>query len=318
MNELFQIFILDPIFNILLAIYQVIPGGDFGLTIIVFTLLVKFAMYPLLRRQLNQTSLMRKLQPELARIKRAAAGNRQLEAMQQMELYKKYGVKPFSSIGVLLVQLPIMIALYQVIQIMTMHRDQIAAHAYDAVEKFSSVQHLIQHPDQFSQQMLGFISLTRTAIGSGGVDIALCVLAVIAGITQYIISKQIMPTTGKKRSIRQIMADAAEGKQADATDMNAAVAGNMAKIMPFMMFFIMINLPGAIALYYVVTNLVQLAQQHYILRQDEIEMDEIATEAIVAKPAKKATTKARERAAREGNITRIVAKGTPPKKGKRS
>lgn len=318
MNELFQTFVLDPIFNLLLALYSVVPGGDFGVAIILFTVIVRTIMYPLLRKQLNQTALMRKLQPQLAKIKKAAAGNRQLEAMQQMELYKKYGVKPFSSIGVLLIQLPIFIALYQVIQIMTMHRDQVARHAYDVIEKLAPIQQIIQHPEQFNQHALGFIDITRTAMGKDGIDIALFILAIIAGATQYIISKQIMPTTGKKRTIRQIMADAAEGKQADAADMNTAIASNMATIMPFFMFFIMINLPGALALYYVISNIIQMAQQHYILKQDEVEMDEIADEVRVAQPARKATAKARARAAREGSVTRIVAKDSGRKKEKKS
>lgn len=319
MSELFQTFILEPVFNLLLVLYSLVPGGDFGIAIVLFTILIRWAMYPLLKKQLHQTTLMRKLQPQLARVKKAAKGNRQLEAMQQMELYKKYGVKPFSSIGIILIQLPIFLALYQVIQVMTLHRDRVASHAYDFVQHLEPVRHIVENPDRFNQYALGFIDITHTAVNQQGIDIALFVLAIIAGATQYFIGKQIMPATEKKRTIRQIMADAADGKQADAADMNTAVASNMMKIMPFFMFFIMINLPGALALYYVVSNIIQMIQQSHILKQDEIELNQIADEVEpeVKTPAKKATAKARERAAREAKVTRIVAKDTGRRKEKK-
>ena len=92
---MFETIILQPIFNALLLIYSIIPGGDFGIAVILFTVIIRFLLYPLLKRQLHQSKQMRKMQPELAKIKKAANGNRQVEAMQQMELYKKYGIKPF-------------------------------------------------------------------------------------------------------------------------------------------------------------------------------------------------------------------------------
>src|SRR5574344_1428436 len=99
---MFETIVLKPIFNALMLIYSVIPGGDFGVAIIIFTILIRFLLYPLVRSQLRQTKLMRKMQPELAKIKAAAKGNKQVEAMQQMELYKRYGIKPFRSILILI------------------------------------------------------------------------------------------------------------------------------------------------------------------------------------------------------------------------
>jgi len=85
--------------------------------------------------------------------------------------------------------------------------------------------------------------------------------------------------------------------------------GNMAKFMPIMMFFIMINLPGALALYYTVSNLVAAAQQHYLLNKDTEEMDELADEVIEQPKAKKGSKGAqRAKKASEARITRIKAK----------
>src|SRR6478672_12898291 len=114
-----------------MGLYAVVPGRDFGIAIILFTVIVRFALYPLTRSMLHQTKAMRKLQPELAKIKKQTKGNRQAESLAMMELYKKHGVSPFRSIGILLIQLPIFIALYQVIQIFTQRRDEIAKFTYD-------------------------------------------------------------------------------------------------------------------------------------------------------------------------------------------
>ena len=118
--NIFDLLIIQPVFNLLMLIYSIVPGGDFGVTIIIFTLIMRFAMYPLVKKQLHQTKMMRKLQPELKKIKKNAKGNKQLEAMQMMDLYKRHGVSPFRSIGILLLQLPIFIGLYYAVQILAL------------------------------------------------------------------------------------------------------------------------------------------------------------------------------------------------------
>lgn len=313
--NIFDILIAQPIFNLLIGLYSIIPGGDFGISLIIFTVLVRMALFPLVKRQLHQTQAMKKLQPQLARIKAQAKGNKQLESMQMMELYKEHGVNPFRSIGILLIQLPIFIALYHVIQIFTQHRDQIAKYTYDFMEHIGPIHNLIQHPDQFNEKLLGIVDLTRTAFSDHGTSITLIILAIIAAGTQYVMSKQTMPQAESKKRLRDVMAEAADGKQANQSEMNAIVMGKMTKVLPFFMFFVMISVPGALALYYAVSNLVAVGQQSYLLRQDEEELEVLADEKPAAVP-KKATAKAREKAAKEANVTRIKAKDTPKKEKK--
>lgn len=307
---MFDAIIVKPIFNALMLLYSIIPGGDFGVAIILFTILIRILIYPLVRRQLHQTKLMRKMQPEIAKIKKEANGNKQLEATMQMELYKRHGISPFQSIFILLIQLPIFIGLYHVIQIIVLHRDEVAKFAYAPLEQLEPIKKIIENPENFNHTMLGFIDLTKTAFSNGVINYAILALALISAITQYIMSKQTLPTTSTPKRFRDIMKEAAEGKQSDPADMSAAMMRNMVKIMPIMMFFIMVNLPGALALYYTISNLVATAQQHYLLNKDTEEMEEIAEEVIekeASKPAKNA--KKRASAAKEGNITRIKAKG---------
>ena len=309
---MFDAIIVKPIFNALMLLYSIIPGGDFGVAIILFTILIRILIYPLVRKQLHQTKLMRKMQPEIAKIKKEAKGNKQLEATMQMELYKRHGISPFQSIFILLIQLPIFIGLYHVIQIIVLHRDEVAKFAYAPLEQLEPIKKIIENPENFNHTMLGFIDLTKTAFSNGTVNIVLLALALISAITQYIMSKQTMPTTGTPKRFRDIMKEAAEGKQSDPADMSAAMMRNMVKIMPIMMFFIMVSLPGALALYYTVSNLVATAQQHYLLNKDTEEMEEIAEEVIEKEEARanrQASAKKRAGAAKEGNITRIKAKG---------
>ncbi len=322
--NIFELFIVQPIFNLLLFIYSVVPFADFGIAIIIFTIIIRFAMWPLVVKQLHQVKAMRKLQPELARIKKASKGNRQLESMQMLELYKKHEVKPFRSILILLIQLPIFIALFQVIQIFTSHRDQIAEFTYGFMQNFEAVKNLIANPESFNPMFLGVIDLTQHAITTEGISVFLVVLAGIAAWTQYIISKQTAPQTTSKR-LRDVLAEAGEGKEPDQAELNAVVMGKMIKFLPILMFFIMLSLPGALALYYVTSNIFAAIQQHFLLKRDAEEMDKLADQQI-QKTGKKATAKARAREAREAqvaapskkknevNVTRISAKDTPRKK----
>jgi len=310
---MFDELIVKPIFNALMLLYSVIPGGDFGVAIIIFTIFIRILIYPLVRKQLHQTKLMRKMQPEIAKVKKAANGNKQLEATMQMELYKRHGISPFQSIFILLIQLPIFIGLYHVIQIIVLHRNEVAKFAYAPLEQLEPIKKIIENPDNFNHTMLGFIDLTKTAFSNEGVNFVLLALALISAITQYIMSKQTLPTTGTTpKRFRDIMKEAAEGKQSDPADMSAAMMRNMVKVMPVMMFFIMVSLPGALALYYTTSNLIATAQQHYLLNKDTEEMEEIAEEVIEKEDAaakRKANAKQRAGAAKEGNVTRIKAKG---------
>ncbi len=333
--NIFELVIVQPIFNLLMGLYSVMPGGDFGVAIIVFTIIIRFMLYPLTRSMLHQSKAMRKLQPQLSAIRKKAKGNRQQETLQMMELYKKHGVKPFRSIGILLIQLPIFIALFQVIQIFTNQRDQIARFTYDFLESLAPVRAIINNPSGFNEKLFNVVDLTKPAFGSDSLLSAtfLVGLAAVAGYTQYIMSKQTMPQQESKRRIRDIMAEAAEGKQADQSEMNAIVMARMNKVLPFFMFFIMVSVPGALALYYAVSNIVAVGQQAYLLRQDEEELEELAEEepevkspsktaskksprATKARPAKTKPTKtqSKKKPSNDTTVTRIVAKDTGRRK----
>lgn len=309
--NIFELVIVQPIFNILLWLYGLI--GDFGVAVILFTIIVRFAMWPLVVKQLHQVKAMKKLQPELVEIRKRAKGNKQLEGLQMLELYKKHGVKPFRSILMLLIQLPIFIALFQVIQIFTSHRDKIEYFTYTFMRDFEAVKGLIANPESFNHFFLGFVDITTHAVSTNGVNLFLVTLTLLAGWTQYIISKQTNPSSSNKR-LRDIMSEAGDGKQPDQAELNAVMMSKMIKFLPVMMVSVMLNLPGALGLYYMTSNVFAAIQQHFLLKKDQEELEKIASQPI-KKHGKKATAKAREKMAREAeaHITRISAKDTRKK-----
>jgi|JRYK01.1.fsa_nt_gb YidC/Oxa1 family membrane protein insertase len=292
--NIFDVFIVQPIFNALLFLYEY--TANFGISIIIFTIFVRLALWPLLKKQLHQTRLMRQIQPELKKIKQKTKGNRQLEGQMMMELYREKGIKPFSSIFILLIQLPIFIGIYQVINVISNHQDQIARHLYNFVKELPRVSEtLAASGKHFNEQFLGLFDLTQAAISPKGFSITLALLALVAGIVQYVQTKQLLPKSGEQKKLRDILREASQGKQADQSDISTAMGNQMAVLMPIMLTGISLYLPGAVVLYYAMSSFVAVIQQHLALKQDEEEMID-----LVEKPAKQ-----REKRGKNGTVVRI-------------
>ena len=301
----FDTVIVQPIFNLLMLIYSLIP--DFGISIIIFTILVRLLLWPLVKKQLHHTKAMRKMQPELAKIKKQYAKNPQMRNLAMMELYKKHNISVFGPIGILLIQFPILIAMYRVVQIFASNRTDLGKYVYGAVKNLPVANNLVNNPDQFNQNFLGIFDLTQHAISRNGVVVGLLVLAVLAAVLQYLTAKQLSPNSDSKRRLRDILSEAGSGKEADQSEVNAVVSRKMMKFMPVMVFLIIIYLPGALAMYMTTANAVGYLQNLIILRKDSFEMEDIANE----KQSKLSKTKAKKRAdhAAEARVTRIKAKG---------
>src|SRR3954468_2193892 len=101
---MFTALIVKPLFNLLVFIYAILPGHNFGLALIIFTIIIRLLLWPLVKKQLHQAKAMRKLQPDIKRIKQATKGNRQKESQMLMELYKEKGIIPFATFPILIVQ----------------------------------------------------------------------------------------------------------------------------------------------------------------------------------------------------------------------
>lgn len=275
---MFEALIVKPIFNLLVFIYALLPGHNFGLALIVFTIVVRLLMWPLVKRQLHHAKAMRAMQPEIKRIKREAKGNRQQESLMLMQLYKEREISPFSSFGILIIQLIILIGLYQGLVRVIADPNAIITNSYSWLNGLSSLKELASNIDLFDATLFGVIDLTRSALGSGG-GIYWPAMALVIGsaVTQYYQSKQLMPTDKNSRSLRQIMKEAStSGKPADQSEVQAATGRSMRYFIPVMIFIFTVGLASALALYWFVSGLVAYIQQARVLKQDVEELEAVA------------------------------------------
>lgn len=330
-----DIIVVRPITNILFVIYNYV--GDFGLAIILFTIIVKICMWPLVKKQFHQTKLMRKIQPELTKIKKNCNGNRQLESLQTMDLYKRYNVKPFRSVLTLLIQLPIFIALFTAIRVMVQPRsdDNLARRAYPIIRSMERIDEVIKLQEpyladlenseipaeektsyDFHPQLFGVVDLDVIPGFNNPSAIVILCIALAAALVQYVNTKQQNPTgkSEKRKKFRDLIKEASNGKEPDQSDMNVMMTSNMSKIMPIMMLFIMLRLQGALVLYYFLSNLITVVQQKIIFAKSNEEM-EIATDKAVIKELNKIQeAQVIENKKTGTKITRISAKDNKRRK----
>lgn len=274
MGYMFQTFIVQPIYNILVALYGVLPGHDLGVSLILFTVLIRLLLWPLLKKQLHQSKIMRELQPELKKVKKAANGDKQKEAALMMELYKEKGISPFGSIGLTLVQLPIFIGVFQAARDLTLHLDKLETFTYSFVRNIPHIQSVIADPKNFDFVSLGFIDLSKKAFEGGSPYFPILALAIAATVFQFIQSKQILPQPKEKKTLREILRrSASTGKQPDQEDMSAAMTGSMLYLMPLLTMMFAVAAQGAMVVYLLASSLIGIFQQSLIFKKDTSEME---------------------------------------------
>jgi len=290
--SIFDVVIVKPIFNLLVAIYDVLPGHNFGLALIIFTIVVRLLMWPLVKKQMHQARAMKKLNPEIKKIKLAAKGNRQEESKMLMELYKERGISPFGSIGTLIIQFIVLIGLYVGLRKVVNQPEYIITGSYSWLANLGWMKQLSGNIHLFDVTLLHTVNLTRSAIKSGhGIYWPAMIIVLLSAITQYYSSKQLLPTNKDARSLKNILKDAGTGAKADQSEVSAAVGRSTKFLIPVMIFIVGVDLPAALSLYWMFGGLVAFLQQGYLLRKDEEEMEVIAdrpTESKSSRPVIKA------------------------------
>lgn len=273
---MFTTLIVQPIFNLLVLVYALLPGHNFGVALIIFTIIIRLLLWPLVRKQLHQAKAMRKMQPDIKRIKKASKGNKQKESQMLMELYKERGVNPIGTFPILVIQFIILIGLYSGLNKVIHDPQALVNFAYPALQNLSWMKELAHNIHLFDNTLFGVVDLSKAALNSGGVYWPAMLIVTGSAIAQYYQAKQLMPDSQEKRSLRDILKSAGSGEQADQSEINAAVGRTTRFLLPGMIFLFTVNLPSALSLYWLTGGLVAYAQQAYILRQDEEEMEEIA------------------------------------------
>lgn len=296
-GNIFTTIIVQPIFNLLVFIDAILPGHNFGLAIIIFTVVIRLLLWPLVKKQLHQARAMRELAPELKKIKAAAKGDRQKESQLTMELYREKEINPFASLGVLIIQIPILIGLYQGLQKIIKDPHQIISFSYSFLHHLGWMQHLSANIHSFNNSLFGVVNLTRTAVGTSGIYWAAMAIVIASAIAQYFQAKQLMPQSTDARSLRKILSEANSGKQADQAEVNAAVGRSTQFLIPLMVFLVALRLAVALPLYWLASSVVAYIQQSRALKTDAAVADaSVASAAVVeeAKPTKAGSRRRRK------------------------
>lgn len=300
--------LFKPIFNVLTFLYAIIPGHNYGLAIILFTIITRLLLWPLVKKQLHHAKAMRKMAPELKRIKKEAAGDKQKESMLVMALYKEKEINPLAPIGILIVQLPIIIGLYSALNKIVKDPHQIVSRSYDFIQNMPAIKELAADITKLDNTLFGFVDLSKPAIGQTVQWSAL--LIVLGGaVMQYFQSKQISATAKTDKNLRQIFRDTASGKEVDQTEVTAAITKNTRFIFPVFLFLVTMNIASGLSLYIFVSGLVAYLQQAYILKQDEEELestvDNLPVEAeIIKKPSSKKQNKTKSVSATKATVNK--------------
>jgi YidC/Oxa1 family membrane protein insertase len=242
MPNLFNTILVYPIFNLLAVIYAYVH--DFGVAIIILTILLRLVLWPLINKQLHSQKALQELQPELQRIKTQAKGDKQLEGKLTMELYKEREINPFASFLPLLIQLPIFLALFAVLKDVV-KSGEMAKLAYEPVKHLPAITAIISSHVLVKPTLLNLVNLTKPSV----------ILAVLAGLAQFVQTRQLTPKQQTKDSQAQVMQ-------------------GMTYMFPAITFFIGLSVPSALSLYWFTASLMAILQQYLVLQRDVKELED--------------------------------------------
>lgn len=226
----------DPIYNALVYLITVVPGGDVGLAIVALTILVKFILIPLSLKAAYTQHAMRRIEPELTKLKEKYKKNREKLARATMALYKEAKINPFASILLIFIQLPIIIALY--LSVFRGGGVPFPDINTDILYSF------IIAPDALNMMFLGIVDI-------GGRSL---VLAFLAGGTQFIHGLLSLPKPKPKSGSGPNLKE----------DLMRSMNINMRYMMPILIFFVAYTISASIALYFFVSNIMSIAQEFIV------------------------------------------------------
>lgn len=218
-----------PLFNALIALYNIIPGHDFGLAIIALTLILRAILFPLSIKSQRSQRALNALNPKVQEIKNRLKNDQAAQGAEIMKLYKDNNVSMVAGCLPMLIQLPILIALYR------------AFIAGLAVSSLSLLYPFIHNPGAINTLFLGFITITKSNK----------IMTVIAGALQFL----------QVRQSSQLMGS---GAAAGAGNQMASMNKQMMYVLPVMIIVIGWNLPAGLILYWITTTLSSIFEQMYL------------------------------------------------------
>ncbi len=217
-----------PLFNALVWLTAFIPGHDIGFAIILLTIAVRLILFPFTHRALVTQIKMKELEPEIERIKKETKDRADEQGKRTMALYREHGVSPFMGCLTLLVQLPILIALYRVFW-------------KGLALEGTALYFFVARPEFIQTHLFGLLNLSDASIP----------MSLAASISQYYQMRLAFPALPK-------------GGSGFKEEMSRAMAIQSLYIFPVMIFFISFRFPAALALYWTVNNLFATVHEGFV------------------------------------------------------
>jgi len=229
MIQLYNVILFQPLLNLLVWLYNLI--GDIGVAIIIVTILIRFILLPLSLKSMKSQQSLQGLQPKMEEIKRKYKDDKQKQSEELMKFYKENKINPMSSCLPLLVQLPIIFALYGVFQ------KGLQNSSMDMLYSF------VSKPESINPMLFGLVSMTTPNL----------ILAIVAGALQFVQSWMVF------------------SKQKKSQDKMAGMLGKqMTYFMPVMTVFIAMSLPAGLAIYWITTTVFAIVQQYIMTKKTGI------------------------------------------------
>lgn len=233
-SSLFHTYLYTPIYNLLIFIVDIVPGGDVGIAVIVVTIIVKVVISPFSIAAAKTQRRMKFVEPQLKEIKAKYKDNREKLALETLALYKNNGIRPFSSIFVTFLQLPVIIALYLVFR-----NEHLQSSNPDLIYSF------IAFPSQISPLFLDLFPTTGHVF----------TLALLAAAAQFLAGWITIPVPEKNK----------DAKPGSADEFARIVALQSRYLLP-VIFGVIAYTSGALALYFITSSLFSIVQEYYVRR----------------------------------------------------
>jgi len=231
---MFNTLFYAPLYNILVWLIDIIPSHDAGIALILLTIFVSLLLYSVSKKAIKTQIGLKEIEPEVKKIKETVKDPAE-QARQTMALYKKHKVNPFSMILLILIQFPVLIALYYMFfyGLPTIHTELLYS--------------FVKNPEVVNMMFIGIVDLSEKSF----------VLAILAGVTQfiqaYIMGKRTkVADTGQKKTMQEEFAHSMQMQ--------------MKYFLPIIIGAISMGLPSALPLYWSVRNLFSAGQEMLIMK----------------------------------------------------
>jgi YidC/Oxa1 family membrane protein insertase len=249
MLNFFNVAFYQPLYNALVLLIDILPSADVGVAVIVLTLFVKTLILPLSIKATRAQMRLKILEPKIKEIQTKYKEKREEQAVKMMDVYKEAKVNPFSSIFPLIIQLPIVISLYLVF-------------ARGGLPEINSeiLYSFIPFPENVNMNFLGLIDVAGKSL----------VLAVIAGVAQFTQSHFLLSAQNKAKEekAKEVTEEKEEKKEPSFKDeLGKSMNMQMRYVFPFIIGFIAYRISGAVALYFIISSLVTIAQEVFVKRR---------------------------------------------------